>query len=270
MLLPSPQTLPAVPRPSRLIVLQLQQAAAELLITDRPDLSFAPHWHEAWSVGAISQGVCRFTCEGQAREAHAGDVIVMRPLAVHTASVSPHRFEMVMAYLPTDWVGHALGWPRGQSPTAVTVTRHDPPLTQALSQAAHQRQAADLGRAALLALQQALPPAVDFAVPAALPARVIALCQSLQADEAASVDIAALARRAGMSREHLHRLFRKTIGLTPQEYARLARVARAKRLLLQGTTLSHAALECGFADQAHFSRWFKRIFGVTPAAYGAE
>lgn len=101
-----------------------------------------------------------------------------------------------------------------------------------------------------------------------MPARVQALCRALQSDDSACGDLAGLAHRSGLSREHLHRLFRKTIGLTPQEYARLARIARAKRLLLQGAALSDAAHQCGFADQAHFSRWFKRYFGVTPAAYG--
>jgi AraC-like DNA-binding protein/quercetin dioxygenase-like cupin family protein len=256
-------------RPSRLLALPLDEGAAELLITEQPDLNFAPHWHESWSVGAIAQGVCRFACEGRAYEAHAGDVIVMRPFAVHTASVSPKRFEMVMAYLPTAWVGRLMGWPAGQLPAGVAVVRHDAALAQALAEAARGLQADALREAAAQALQQALDQTTGFSPAAPMPARVQALCEALQSDEAAAADLAALAQRSGLSREHLHRLFRKTIGLTPQEYARLARMARAKRLLLQGAALSDAAHDCGFADQAHFSRWFKRYFGVTPAAYGA-
>lgn len=266
---------PSVQRSSRLVALPLDDAggdlegnAAELLITDQPDLNFAPHWHEAWSVGAIVEGVCRFACEGQACEAHAGNVIVMRPFAVHTASVSPVRFAMVMAYLPTDWVAQLMGWPAGQMPGSVTVVRNDQVLAQALAEAAHGLQAAALRQAAAQALHRALPPDVELLPPQPMPARVQALCRALQSDDSASGDLAALAHRSGLSREHLHRLFRKTIGLTPQEYARLARVARAKRLLLQGAALSDAAHQCGFADQAHFSRWFKRYFGVTPATYG--
>lgn len=246
----------------------MEADGAELLITDQPDLHFAPHWHEAWSVGAIVQGICRFACEGQACEAHPGDVIVMRPFAVHTASVSPQRFEMVMAYLPVAWVSQLMAWPQGQTPAAVSVVRHDPALAQALASAARGQQAQALARAAAQALRQAMQAEAGFAPPAAMPARVRALCEALQSDEAAATDLALLARRSGLSREHLHRLFRKTIGLTPQEYARLSRIARAKRLLLQGAALSDAAHQCGFADQAHFSRWFKRYFGVTPAAYG--
>ena len=68
----------------------------------------------------------------------------------------------------------------------------------------------------------------------------------------------------GLSREHLHRLFRSVVGLTPGEYSRCARMHAAKRLLREGASLAEAAQASGFADQAHFSRWFRRIFGVTP------
>ena len=52
-------------------------------------------------------------------------------------------------------------------------------------------------------------------------------------------------------------------------YARLARIIQAKRLLGQGCPVADAAAQCGFADQAHFSRWFRRCFGVTPGGYMA-
>jgi AraC-like DNA-binding protein len=38
-------------------------------------------------------------------------------------------------------------------------------------------------------------------------------------------------------------------------------------LLAQGHPVSHVAVEAGFFDQAHFTKHFKRIFGVTPGRY---
>jgi AraC-like DNA-binding protein/quercetin dioxygenase-like cupin family protein len=253
--------------PSRLITTRLDAHDAEVLIATQPDLKFAPHWHEQWSVGAIARGVCRFACDGKVFEAHAGDVIVMRPRAVHTAGTSARHFEMAMLYLPPEWVSDAMAWPRGLLPARATTVQRDARLAEALRLAARSRRAQDIRASATQALAQALPKDVSHVEAPVIDPRVRALCEALQRD-AEAVDMAALARHAGLSREHFHRLFRKTIGLTPLEYARLARMARAKRLLLQGTSASHAALDCGFADQAHFSRWFKRYFGVTPAAYG--
>jgi AraC-like DNA-binding protein len=253
--------------PSRLISTRLAQHDAEVFIGTQPDLKFAPHWHEQWSVGAILQGVCRFACEGAFFEACAGDVIVMRPRAVHTAGTSAGLFEMAMLYLPPDWVGDVMAWPRGQVPAALSVVRHDADLAGALQRAAGSRQPHDIRAAVEQALRLAVMDDTNLVGTPTIEPRVRALCEALQSDDAVP-DMAALAREAGLSREHFHRLFRKTIGLTPLDYARLARMVRAKRLLLEGTPASHAALDCGFADQAHFARWFKRYFGVTPAAYG--
>jgi AraC-like DNA-binding protein len=253
--------------PSRLISTRLAQHDAEVFIGTQPDLKFAPHWHEQWSVGAIIQGVCRFACDGAFFEAGAGSVIVMRPRAVHTAGTSAGRFEMAMLYLPPECVCDVMAWPRGQVPDAVSVVRHDAVLASALWRAARSRQADDIRTSVEQALRLAVAADANFVGTPTIDARVRALCESLQSDNAIP-DMAALAHEAGLSREHFHRLFRKTIGLTPLDYARLARMARAKRLLLEGTPASHAALDCGFADQAHFARWFKRYFGVTPTAYG--
>jgi transcriptional regulator GlxA family with amidase domain len=45
------------------------------------------------------------------------------------------------------------------------------------------------------------------------------------------------------------------------------RVRLAKTLLAQGLPIAQAAVEAGFVDQAHLTKHFKRIFGVTPGRY---
>jgi AraC-like DNA-binding protein len=66
---------------------------------------------------------------------------------------------------------------------------------------------------------------------------------------------------------HLLRTFRRTVGLTPHDFLTQIRVERAKRLLRLGNTISDIAVDTGFVDQAHFTRRFKAIVGVTPGQY---
>lgn len=75
---------------------------------------------------------------------------------------------------------------------------------------------------------------------------------------------------AGLSGFHLCRLFRKELGAPPHAYQTQVRVARAKRLLLSGASLSAVSAETGFYDQSHFGLHFKRLVGVTPGSYRGE
>lgn len=83
-----------------------------------------------------------------------------------------------------------------------------------------------------------------------------------------SVSLAEIARVSGMHRVHVSREFRKHFGTTIGEFLRNLRVQHARRLLTTSTqTLTDIALDCGFADQSHFSATFRRLTGLTPAVF---
>jgi AraC-like DNA-binding protein len=79
--------------------------------------------------------------------------------------------------------------------------------------------------------------------------------------------LALLATDLGMSRYQLLRAFRTTMGVPPYAWLAQHRVARARGLLEAGLRPAEVAGLVGFADQAHLTRWFRRVLGVTPAAY---
>ncbi len=80
------------------------------------------------------------------------------------------------------------------------------------------------------------------------------------------MSIAELARLHGMSPRSLHRLLREATGLPPKLYAEILQFQRAMRLVRdQGLSPAAAALEAGYADQAHMSRAFRRFGGMSPA-----
>ncbi|MFI2199723.1 helix-turn-helix domain-containing protein [Streptomyces sp. NPDC020192] len=79
--------------------------------------------------------------------------------------------------------------------------------------------------------------------------------------------LASLAADLGLSRYQLLRAFRTTMGLPPYAWLAQYRVSRARALLEAGLRPAEVAGLVGFADQAHLTRWFRRVLGVTPAAY---
>jgi AraC-like DNA-binding protein len=86
-------------------------------------------------------------------------------------------------------------------------------------------------------------------------------------EEGLNVDLETLAKRAGLSRFQALRAFKHRYGLPPHAYQLALRIGHARKLLRAGAAAADVAARCGFADQSHFTRHFKRINGVTPAQY---
>jgi AraC family transcriptional regulator len=76
-----------------------------------------------------------------------------------------------------------------------------------------------------------------------------------------------LARQAGVHRSHLARSFRSHYGLTIGELVRELRVGWARARLQRGSPLAEVAIEAGFADQSHMTRWFVRLLGRSPGGF---
>ena len=80
--------------------------------------------------------------------------------------------------------------------------------------------------------------------------------------------VAELAARAGMETSYFSVLFRELTGLPPAAYVRRRRLKTAQFLLLNSErTLQEIAAQTGFCDAFHFSRVFKREFGLPPSTF---
>lgn len=68
---------------------------------------------------------------------------------------------------------------------------------------------------------------------------------------------------------HVAATFKRVYGTTAGEYVRRLRLWRARDALDRDrdSSLSEIAADCGFADQSHFTRHFRGLFGTTPGAY---
>lgn len=94
--------------------------------------------------------------------------------------------------------------------------------------------------------------------------------EHLHAHRFSRVTLDQLAVEARLSKYHLLRVFRAATGFTPWQYQTHLRIDAAQRMLRAGEPASQVACACGFADQSHFTRVFKRLLGTTPAVYVAR
>lgn len=72
-----------------------------------------------------------------------------------------------------------------------------------------------------------------------------------------------------ISLRQLEREFKNKVGTTPKRYMRIARINDVYRRLENGEVIDFTklAFECGYADQAHFTRDFKTFTGIKPSFY---
>ncbi|WP_218667954.1 helix-turn-helix domain-containing protein [Sphingopyxis sp. KK2] len=82
------------------------------------------------------------------------------------------------------------------------------------------------------------------------------------------IQIQSLAAAARLSTSYFFRAFKGTFGTAPHHYVMQRRTDRAKQHLRSGEEpIAQVALNCGFSDQAHFSRVFARHTGLPPSAW---
>jgi len=234
---------------------------------------YAPHTHAEFTIGLCVSGSEIIDYRGGHVRTGPGTITVLAPDEMHTgapATTDGYVYQALYAEpsLLTD--GILGGLPHFREPLL-----DDPELSAAL-------RAAHTGLSACpdpLEAESRLPwlltalarrhstarPTADT-IPGA--ASIALAVRDRLADELlAPPSLADLAADLGPSRYQLLRAFRTAMGMPPYAWLAQYRVTRARGLLESGRRPAEVAALVGFADQAHLTRWFRRVLGVTPAAF---
>ncbi|HEU4742009.1 MAG TPA: AraC family transcriptional regulator [Meiothermus sp.] len=238
---------------------------------------FARHSHDFFVVGMVTRGVEAFRLEGSIRYAPAGSVVVIHPGQVHTGyAVQREGWEYRMFYPSVGWVrevAESIGLGE-ELPRISDAVLDDLEVAGKLEQAHRVSMSGNNPLAGETLLSEAMglllgrygrglnPP--QRSLPKAA---VIQAVNYLRREVSQPVTLEELSRVSGLSRFHLVRAFRQHTGLPPHLYQLQLRIEEAKVRLRGPESLAQIALEVGFTDQAHFTKAFKRIVGVTPGAY---
>ena len=87
-------------------------------------------------------------------------------------------------------------------------------------------------------------------------------------DEEQAVAIHAVADEVQMSSSHFSRVFKQSMGVSPNVYMTEQRIERAKKLLSETDfRIADIALRTGFASQSHFTSTFRKLVWTTPKAF---
>ena len=236
---------------------------------------FPRHSHDQYGVGLLCEGAQRsFSGRGMV-DALAGDVIMVNPGEMHDGqplNCQTRRWHML--YFPARLLEAAADAanlsPFGQ--TLLPPVSQDRRLTAAIQQLTARLRdsttpvlARDEAAAELLSRLLRFPHGQPLI--AAGHANLEQVRQMLCDWHDASLRLATLAAQCDLSPYQLLRQFRRQYGITPHAYAAQHRLQLARRLLHSAAPLADIALQCGFADQSHLTRAFKRQYGFPPGRY---
>jgi transcriptional regulator GlxA family with amidase domain len=234
------------------------------------------HFHDVWSVGLIVQGSCSFSANGQSHQAPIGSLFILPPYELHVCGAASVDVVYAVLYVEDAVMRDAASRLSAQVMCQSQRVWHGQARPVNAPAPARSRQAVfdaamrinSVGDALdwLACLDEVLAES-SSCTPAPRQPVLHPLQRWFHGHWSQDLDLAQAERAMPRSRSQVIRSFRNATGLTPGAYLRQLRVQKSRRLIGQ-MPLAELAQQLGFADQAHFSREFKRVFGLAPGRFG--
>jgi AraC-like DNA-binding protein len=249
----------------------------ELLKASYHKFEFAKHWHDELAIGIIEKGAEGLNYRGSNIVIPENQIVAINPSEVHTGfSSSDQGWDYRMFYFDPHMIeSYFLESEHYVDPFIESPILDDPQLFQHLLQLhlALEQPSLNMSKETLMVICFELlferygnhkggnQPQLTASK------STVSIRNYLLENWQDNVTLAHLESFSGHSKFQLIRNFTAQYGLTPHQFLLLVKVNKAKRLLLKGMSCADSALECGFFDQSHLSRNFKRAFGVSPSRY---
>jgi AraC-like DNA-binding protein len=251
---------------------------------------FTRHFHDYFVIGLVESGVQQYFCDGKRHQTPAGSVFFVNPGETHTGEpATPDGYVYRTLNIPARMLDDASVEIDGDGVSVSgrgsggTIFRRAVVRDGALTQALRQLHGVIAGDGGPLEIEQALYPVLaqlaglahgasravarePDSMPAATAGAVRRAAELLEARFDEAVSLRDLAQASGLSPFHLARLFHRRMGLPPHQYHENVRMQRARDLLMR-ESIADVAVAVGYPDQSHFTRRFKRFYGVTPGLY---
>ena len=233
--------------------------------------AYRPHRHDTYAVGVTLEGIQSFDYRGEVRHSLPGQMVVLHPDEIHDGrSGDGEAFRYRAAYIrPADLQdvlggrtlpfidGGVSGDPRLAAAMVALLSDLDQPLSQLESQDA------------LVEVSGALEAVSGGVRVIRRPSWEAARTARDYIDDCldTTFSLTELEQATGHDRWQLSRDFRALFGSSPYRYLVLRRLEKARAYLVEGLSGAEVAAACGFADQSHFGRQFRKTYGLPPMAW---
>ncbi|MFU2508435.1 AraC family transcriptional regulator [Pseudoalteromonas sp. ASV78] len=269
-----PTTHPAFWRDPALPFIELRQ------VLDGRRVTYAPHSHQQWSIGAILAGQSEFVCENRLHQVSQGHLVIMNPDKVHACNPQQNSaWAYYMMHVDKQWLAQLLfesgvrTEPHWQDSRLDTLNM--PLLYQdfvSLCKLLLSNNPVSAKRSQLHHYFIELFNHLDSnsrTVERTLlaPNTLYQVAHYLNEHSLDDTPISAISEHFGFSTSYLVRAFKRHFNMTPHAYRLNRRVQLGQQALKKGQTIASIAYESGFSDQAHFQRVFKQRVAATPEQY---
>lgn len=234
--------------------------------------SFALHSHPTYVLALVTQGALRFRCGNEVFVAPSGSACLINPGEVQTGeAASDLGWSYCSAYVPVSVFGMVEARPdQACAPLFGPRVVSDGAVTAALSMFfSDVHTAPDLARTEqrLACLSRVVERCGTGVAPEAgeVSPRLVHRARDFMAENfGGALKLNDVAQACEVTDFHLTRAFKRHTGLALHAWLVQHRIERARARLLGGEPVAETALACGFSDQAHMTRWFRRVLGLTP------
>lgn len=234
------------------------------------EYAYPMHVHDAWTLLIVDDGAVRYDLDRHEHGTPHDTVSLLPPHVPHNGSpATPDGFRKRVLYLDASRLGDDLIGPAVDAPDL-----RDPVLRGRVGQvhAALTRPGDELEAESRLTLigerlHDHLRPRREAEGARRDPVLARRLRELLDERVVQGIGLEEAAGLVPAHPAHLVRAFSGAYGIAPHQYLMSRRVDRARRLLLAGEVPAEVATATGFYDQAHLTRHFKRLVGVTPGRY---
>ncbi len=241
--------------------------------------SFPRHVHATYCLGIVDRGARRFRYRGTSIVFPAGSAFIINPGEPHACGTyedtgHDYRVLCIDSTIMQAIASEMCGRPRGL-PYFPNITLRDTDLFDQISDFCKVVEYSDSMPVRDSIFRSLLSDLVsgysDISPPAGWPCvarrSVRQVCEYINENYGQDFSLQDLAGLVNLSPFHFSRVFSQETGMTPHAYLIQVRVKKAQRDLLKGMPIADVAYGAGFTDQSHFTRFFKKIVGITPGRY---